>query len=135
MSEIPVRIGLVQRALPEYRAPFFDALAEVCPKGLSIFAGRARLEEAIAEGSLKIADYSPANNIHFLRGPFYLYWQGGLLSWLEKWQPEILVEAADPRCLSLPEASHCGSLSAGVWAHHREKAGRKLYGHFQAAGY
>jgi glycosyltransferase involved in cell wall biosynthesis len=106
MSEIPVRIGFVQRALPEYRAPFFDALAEVCPKGLSIFAGRARLEEAIAEGSLKIADYSPAINIHFLRGPFYLYWQGGLLSWLEKWQPEILVEAADPRCLSLPEASH-----------------------------
>ena len=39
------RLGLVQRVLPAYRAPFFEALAQRCAGGLGLFAGQARAEE------------------------------------------------------------------------------------------
>ena len=38
----PGRLGLQQRVLPAYRAPFFDLLAGACQGGLSVFAGEAR---------------------------------------------------------------------------------------------
>ncbi len=41
MLELPkdLRLGLQQRVLPDYRAPFCEALVEACPGGLSVFAG------------------------------------------------------------------------------------------------
>ncbi|TLN00628.1 hypothetical protein FDZ74_16420, partial [bacterium] len=62
---IPGRLGLVQRVLPAYRAPFFDALAEACPDGLAVFAGQPRAVEMI-EGStaLQVARLFPARNLH-----------------------------------------------------------------------
>ncbi len=50
MSQIPVRLGLVQRVLPDYRALFFDTLAGACPQGLGVFAGQPRPDEAIESG-------------------------------------------------------------------------------------
>ena len=47
MSDLPYRIGLQQRMLPNYRAPFFEALGRVCPSGLGLFAGQPRPVEAV----------------------------------------------------------------------------------------
>jgi len=105
MSTIPVRLGIQQRVLPVYRAPFFDTLAGACEGGLSIFAGAPRPEEAIEDRvTLQKARLASAHNIHILKGPFYLCWQAGLIHWLATWQPEVLIVEANPRYLHTPAA-------------------------------
>jgi len=102
----PGRLGLVQRVLPSYRAPFFDALGYVCLDGLQVFAGRPRRSEAIATtDSLLVAGHSPARNLHLLRGPLYLCYQRGLTAWLASWNPDALIVEANPRYLSTPAAA------------------------------
>ncbi|HJX41526.1 MAG TPA: hypothetical protein VJ345_08690, partial [Anaerolineales bacterium] len=52
------RLGLQQRVLPDYRAPFFDRLAELCEGGLSVFAGLPGPEEGIRPAErLDVADH------------------------------------------------------------------------------
>jgi len=105
MSLIPIRLGLQQRVLAGYRIPFFDCLAAACPKGLGIFAGAPRPEEAVdSHDSLKVARLFPAHNRHFFGGSYYLCWQSGLIQWLEYWRPEVLVVEANPRYLHTPAA-------------------------------
>ncbi len=108
------RIGVQQRVLPGYRAPFFDALAEACAGGLSVFAGQPRPGEAIeATDRLQSAQVAPARNLHLLRGALSLYWQAGLRAWLEDWQPQVLITETNPRN---------GSLSGGIaWMHARSR--------------
>ena len=94
------RVGLQQRVLPAYRAPFFDRLAEACTGGLSVFAGAPRRDEAIRTASrLDTATLHPARNLHFLSPshPLYLCWQAGILRWLKRWDPDVLVVEANPR--------------------------------------
>jgi len=100
----PGRLGLQQRVLPSYRVPFFDMLASSCTDGMRLFAGRARAEESIVSGELKVAEYSPARNIHLLKSPLYFCYQRGLLDWLENWDPDALIVEANPRYLSTPAA-------------------------------
>ncbi|MCX8024614.1 MAG: glycosyltransferase family 4 protein [Thermanaerothrix sp.] len=103
VSRIPWRIGIQQRVLPTYRAPFFAALARVCEGGLSLFAGQPRPQEAIESASeIEGAALIPARNVHFFGGPFYLCWQSGWARWLQTWQPQVLVVEANPRYLSTP---------------------------------
>ena len=105
MSPIPVRVGIVQRVLPAYRAAFFDALAAACTGGLSVFAGQPRSQEMIASGAdLHVAHHAPADNRHLLGGAAYLCYQRGLLRWLADWQPQVLILEANPRYLSSPAA-------------------------------
>lgn len=105
MSHFAGRVGVVQRVLPGYRAPLFDLLAVSCRDGLSVFAGQPRSSEAIGTSeTLKAAEYSPARNWHLFGGALYLCWQGGLLSWLDAWQPDALIVEANPRYLSTPGA-------------------------------
>jgi glycosyltransferase involved in cell wall biosynthesis len=105
VSEIRARLGLQQRVLPIYRTPFFDALDEACEKGLGIFAGKPRADEAIEiRNEFKRAVWFEGNNRHFFKGAFYFCWQAGLNKWLEKWQPDILIVEANPRYLSTPKA-------------------------------
>jgi glycosyltransferase involved in cell wall biosynthesis len=105
MSPIPVCLGLQQRVLPEYRAPFFDLLAESCPQGLGVFAGEARPHEAIASVKfLEKAVYFPARNIHIPIRSSYALLQPGFLDWLKIWQPGALIVEANPRNLSTPAA-------------------------------
>jgi len=113
-ARFPGKVCLQQRVLPDYRAAFFDALAERCQGGLSVFAGRPRPEEAIQPGgALTVARLSPAENRLLLRGVASLWTQSGLLAWLAREQPDVLVLEANPRYLS--------NLTARRWMH----AGRK----------
>lgn len=105
MSAIPYRLALQQRMLPNYRAPFFEALGAACSQGLSIFAGLPLPAESVeVANQLQNARLVPAGNIHLLRGPFYFLWQTGLLAWLEEWQPQALILEANPRYLSTSRA-------------------------------
>lgn len=118
MSHIPARVGLQQRVLPEYRAAFFDELAVSCLQGLSVFAGGPRVDEAIETAAgLSIANHSRAVNLHLFRGRAYVYYQLGLLLWLNRWQPRVLVIETNPRNLSNALAVH--------WMHAR---GRPVVG-------
>ena len=79
------KLGLVQRVLPVYRAPFFDALASACTGGLDVFAGEPRPDESIVSAEeLNTAGWTRADNLHLLRGPLYLCYQRGLMDWLTR---------------------------------------------------
>jgi glycosyltransferase involved in cell wall biosynthesis len=94
------RVALQQRVLPEYRRPFFDALARACTGGLSVFAGQPVPQENVRTArQLDEARFVPARNrnIFPIESGFYHCWQSGLLRWLEDWQPDVLVVEANPR--------------------------------------
>lgn len=101
----PGRLGIQQRVLPSYRAPFFDLLAGSCVGGMSLFAGQPRPSESIATTtSLRVARYTAARNLHLLDGGLYLCCQAGFLNWLADWNPDALIVEANPRYLSTPAA-------------------------------
>ncbi|MGW8250550.1 MAG: hypothetical protein ACWGO1_07900, partial [Anaerolineales bacterium] len=107
LAGFPGRVGIQQRVLPAYRMAFFDALAERCQGGLSVFAGLPHAEESIAlAGELQVAQYAPARNLHFGRvdQSFYACWQHGIVDWLQSWQPDVLIAEANPRYLSTRRA-------------------------------
>lgn len=102
---IPYRLGLQQRLFPAYRAPFFDALARACVGGLSVFSGEPMPGEVIGRpGALRYAQHVPAHNRYFGAGPLLTVWQGGLINWLEHWNPDVLVMEANPRNATTPAA-------------------------------
>jgi len=118
MSPIPARVGIQQRILPTYRAPFFNLLGMNCPNGLSVLAGKPRQDEAVEPCSrLENANLVEASNRHILNHRFYLCWQSGLLTWLKSWQPEVLILEANPRYLRTQAAVR--------WMHRR---GRPVIG-------
>ncbi len=99
------RLGIQQRVLPEYRAPFFDLLAASCIGGLWLFAGQPRRKESIVTTTdLRVARYAAAYNLHLLDGGLYLCYQVGFLHWLSDWNPDALIVEANPRYLSTPAA-------------------------------
>ncbi|HSL46138.1 MAG TPA: glycosyltransferase family 4 protein [Anaerolineales bacterium] len=99
------RLALQQRALPSYRAPFFDLLASACDGGMSLFTGLPRPVEGIATtDTLRVASYQLGKNIHLFHGKLYLCYQIGLLNWLKNWNPDALIVEANPRYLSTPAA-------------------------------
>jgi glycosyltransferase involved in cell wall biosynthesis len=101
------RVGLQQRVLPDYRIPFFDFLAAACRGGLSVFAGQPAPDESIpTTDQLLVARHQPAANRQFFRAghPLFLCWQPGLLSWLQEWDPQVLIAEANPRYRTTPRA-------------------------------
>ena len=104
MSVYKGRLGVQQRVLPSYRAPFFDLLAASCAGGMSLFAGEALPEESIQAGELEIGKLVAAENLQLFSGPFYLCYQRGYLDWLADWNPDALIAEANPRYLSTPAA-------------------------------
>ncbi len=114
MMRFPGKLGLQQRVLPGYRAPFFDLLASACGGGMSLFSGTPRLVEGIATTDrLSVARYQPGKNIHLFRGSLYLCYQAGLIDWLRNWNPDALIVEANPRYLATPAAVR--------WMHGRGK--------------
>ncbi len=105
MDTFSGKVGLVQRVLPVYRAPFFNALSQSCPNGLSVFTGQPRAEEMIKTTSTLVdAALVQGKNWHFFHGNRYLCWQSGLRGWLTRWEPDVLIVEANPRYLSTPGA-------------------------------
>lgn len=100
MNPFTGRVGLIQRVLPEYRAPFFSALGEACPSGLGVFAGQPKPEEMIKTvESLEGAQLTRGTNLHLFKGRLYVCIQLGLLRWLKAFNPEVLIVEANPRYL------------------------------------
>ena len=114
MSQFRGKAGLVQRVLPNYRAPFFNALGEKCTEGLGVFAGDPRRDEMIKPvEQLKKASLTQGNNIHLFRGAFYLCIQTELMDWLKGWDPDVLILEANPRYLRTPQALN--------WMHRQDR--------------
>jgi glycosyltransferase involved in cell wall biosynthesis len=107
MEPYPGRVGLQQRVVPSYRAIFFDTLARACTGGLSVFAGQPLPGEGIDPAdTFQIAQLVRAANRYF-RDPgsaFFMCWQGSFTSWLDAWQPDVLIVEANPRYLSTRRA-------------------------------
>ena len=100
MKRFPGKVGLIQRVLPAYRAPFFDTLADACQGGLGVFAGSPRPAEMIHTAeALDQAHLTRGVNLHLFSGRAYLCLQFGLLRWLGAWHPEVLIVEANPRYL------------------------------------
>lgn len=103
----PGRLALIQRVLPSYRVPFFDALASACTGGLTVFAGQPLTSESIATSTaLRAAHLAPAHNLHFSnpQSPFYACYQRGVIDWLGRENPAALIVEANFRYLSSPAA-------------------------------
>lgn len=118
MNAFNGRVGLVQRVLPSYRAPFFDALGAACPSGLAVFAGKPRPGEMIKTiESLDQARLTHGKNLHLFHHSLYICIQIGLLRWLKAWNPNVLIVEANPRYLR--------TAAAVRWMH---KHGRPVIG-------
>ena len=105
MNRFHGRLGLQQRVLPNYRAPFLDLLASACEGGMSLFTGLPRPSEGVTTiHQLKVANYTLGKNIHLFSGNLYLCYQLGLGEWLENWNPDALIVEANPRYLSTSSA-------------------------------
>ncbi|MGD2026700.1 MAG: glycosyltransferase family 4 protein [Anaerolineales bacterium] len=108
------KLAFQQRVLPVYRVPFFDQLALACTGGFSLFAGQPRSSEAIrVADELQHGLLAHAENRHVLGGRFYLCYQPGIVSWLEEWQPNVLVVEANSR--------YPNTLDALEWMHARSR--------------
>ena len=117
-TRFPGKACLQQRVLPDYRAPFFDALAGRCDGGLSVFAGMPRPDESIrAAAPLTQARWMRAENRQLFGGRLALFTQSGVLEWLARERPDVLVLEANPRYL--------GNLTARRWMH---AAGKPVVG-------
>lgn len=107
MTNRGVRVGIVQRVVPGYRAPFFNLLGQTLPGELCVFAGLVPRSEAIQGiNNLEHARLTPARNWHLLNAgsSFYLLWQSNLLKWLRDYDPHVLIVEANPRYLSTYQA-------------------------------
>lgn len=113
MTTEDVRPGILQRVLTDYRAVFFDLLADSFPAGLEIAAGEARPEEQIRPGTPQKAGFYPVKNIHILKGGLYLCQQRGVIEWLTEFNPDVLIVEGNPRYLSTPQAIR--------WMHQRNR--------------
>jgi len=103
MESFPGKVGLIQRVLPEYRAPFFNALGRACQGGLHVFSGEPRPDEMIKPvDRLEDARLTAGKNLHIFSGKAYLCLQFGLKEWLQEWNPDALIVEANPRYLRTP---------------------------------
>lgn len=70
-----------------------------------MFSGLPRPSEGIViADKITGAELTVATNRYLLRGPFEVWWQEGLIDWLERVQPDALVVGANARSLSNPRA-------------------------------
>jgi len=108
-----VKLGIVHRVLTDYRVPFIDLLADRFPGGVQVAAGEARPEEQIISGKPQKAGLFILQNIHIMKNGLYLCHQRGLIDWLEKFDPDVLIMEANPRYLATPQTVR--------WIHQRRR--------------
>jgi len=96
-----MRLAIQQRALPHFRAPLYDALAERHDGPVEVFTGHAESDEGIVEArQLDVAIWRKTENYCFSLGGHRFYWQQGLNDWIKQFQPDVLVAESNPRLLS-----------------------------------
>jgi len=101
VRELPARVGLQQRVLPAYRGPFCEALARKLPGPLEIFAGRPEAGEGIPDcGALPGIRRMVPRNLRVGWQHQFLLWQLGWGSWLQMFDPQLLILEANPRYAS-----------------------------------
>ena len=108
------QVGLLQRVLPAYRLPFFEALADALPDGLAVIGGQPSSGESILSLNNSYVPHTKklslffTTNYHFITpsSPFYLCWQASLSKWVTNIQPSVLVVEANPRLRSTHHAIH-----------------------------
>lgn len=97
-------VGIMQRVLPVYRAPFFAKLDLRCQDGLEVLAGEPQPSEGIrVQESPYPAWRTHAKNLNFgdiERSAWYVCWQTGIHRWLQKLNPDVLIVNVNPRLLS-----------------------------------
>ena len=94
----PGSICIRQRILPQYRATFFDLLADRCDGELWVVAGAANAtDSADSERKLQVAKLAPVVNKKSGAGVFTRYTQLGLLEHLQKHAPDVFVTVPNPR--------------------------------------
>lgn len=114
MTTFSGKAGLIQRVLPNYRAPFFNALGRACDGGLGVFSGEPKPAEIIKPADqLEDAHLTHGKNLHLFNGRTYLCIQIGLLNWLTAWDPDVLIVEANPRYLRTPAAVR--------WMHNKDR--------------
>lgn len=100
-----IRVGLLQRMVPSYRAGVFSMLAQNLAGQFSLFAGEPQPDEHVHTAEIiAFVNWYHAKNIHLLSGKFYVCWQVGLMRWLRSWDPEVLILEANPRYLHSMQA-------------------------------
>jgi len=105
METINCKLGIQQRVLPIYRVPFFSTLAGQMSAGMQLFAGTPRTREAIDTADrLDAGELIKAWNIHLWDGRLYLCLQPGIVRWLDRFDPDVLIVESNPRYLSTPSA-------------------------------
>ncbi len=106
-ENFPGRVAIQQRVLPSYRVPFFDLLAKHCKGGAALYSGKPDAKEGIdLSDSVHEALFFEGRNIALFdpSSPFFINWQPGLLRWLQRWQPDVLILEANARYLSSRKA-------------------------------
>jgi glycosyltransferase involved in cell wall biosynthesis len=101
MTAPAFRVGVQQRVLPAYRAPFVDGLANALPEGLAVFAGFPQTEEHILSAEkLETARWTKAQNLRLGSGWWAVDWQLGWRQWLRKEALHAVILEPNPRYLS-----------------------------------
>jgi len=103
MNVFQGKVGLIQRVLPHYRKPFFNALGKALTGDLYVFSGEPQPEENIKPvDELDHAQLTQGRNIHIFGGRFYMCLQLGLMKWIKTCDPDALIVEANPRYPSTP---------------------------------
>ena len=114
MRTSKLRVGIQQRVLPFYRGAFFDTMATDPDLEVMVFAGSPRPGENLGkQAELSTAGLFFARNVHLFSHRFYLCLQSNWKTWLQAFDPEILILEANPRYLHLPAAIR--------WMHQRRR--------------
>lgn len=105
MEIINCKLGIQQRVLPFYRVPFFSTLAGHISDGMQLFAGTPRKSEAIDTADrLDAGQLVKVWNFHLFSGRLYLCLQPGIVRWLNRFDPDVLIIESNPRYISTPSA-------------------------------
>ena len=90
-----------QGVLTDYRAPLFDEVSRHCDGGLHILASKPREHLQIKSADqLTHASVTASSTRVIGRSPLQMYWQTGIIEWLERHDPGVLITEANARYLS-----------------------------------
>ncbi len=94
------KLLIVQRILPQYRAPFFERVAQESCSRVVVAHGKPMRSEGVRVASDTSFARAELSNKYFGNRSHYLCWQAGLANVCEKEQPDIVVMEANARLLS-----------------------------------